>query len=84
MNKFICQICNLKLSTFGKLNQHKLKFHNVDDRKLVNIHCEEPNCDFKCGRISLLISHLQQTHQIQFDIINRTFESLEGNYFILF
>ena len=76
---FPCHTCGKTYSTKGKLNQHKLQYHKIDERT-ANLKCNEVDCNFKSGNLDCLIKHLEEGHNKEFEVCNLTFNSLDGMY----
>ena len=68
------QNCDKKYTQKGKLNQHLLKDHDIDNRSL-SVKCSFCSNLFKNRR--KLIFYLNQSHAMKIKIINVEFDSLE-------
>ena len=68
----VCKVCNKSYSTKGGLRNHIARQH------FSKLHCEVPNCSYKCGSKPTLKIHLERYHQYSDkNLIKNLLEDLE-------
>ena len=68
----VCKICNKGYTTKDSLTKH------IKENHFSKMHCEIPNCGFKCGSKSEYRNHLKITHKhLDKNMIEKLLKDLE-------